>query len=212
MTRHGSNSTLSARRVDTSSLESLIVALGDGTNPEAVRSAARRLPAEMARLRRQLGVQPVAINGSRSRGLKMGWFQQRLKDGTTGYYQRSGSDCLRVAIATALQVQPHRVPDLQVEQMIAAGKDVEEIELAVWGKLLPWLDQRGVTMMLHPTLPTATKRWVGVTWSPEPFSSHCLLMNGRDVTFDPFRLFPPRKGEPASVHTVNDIDFGLSLE
>ena|ERR1039458_7965900 len=88
-------------QVDTSTLDDALALLtADDVTEDEVRTVARLLPAEMARLRRKLGVDPVRVNGSRQAGLRMGYFQARLRDGTVGYFQRETSDCLRAGIAS----------------------------------------------------------------------------------------------------------------
>jgi hypothetical protein len=199
--------------VDISGFEALAAEIDAGPlDNDRARLIAKRLPSEMAKLRRVLGVQPVAVNGSRAQGLREGYFQAALRDGSTGYFQRRSDDCLQAATASFLQMPPDLVPDLLLEEQIAAGCEPDEIERNAWALLAPWLDQHGLAMMLHPTPPTTTKRWIGVTYSEQLYSDHCLLMTGRDVIFDPWRLLPPGKDHDASPYTLDDVAYGITYD
>jgi hypothetical protein len=97
------------RQVDTSALRRILSDFESGAlNPfDQTRKFAREFPPELAKVRRQMGMQPVLVNGSRAQGLKAGYFKMRLRDGTVGYFQRRTDDCVQASIASLLQMPPH---------------------------------------------------------------------------------------------------------
>jgi len=133
---HGGKSS-GARTIDTSGLEHLAALMVEAqqeiaeaqaehhlfplaATQKAVSAAQKteewctRFPGEIAKFRGQLGMQPVPINGSPKQGRQAGYFQMRLRDGTTGYFQRGADDCLQASIASCIQVKPHLVPVLNI--------------------------------------------------------------------------------------------------
>jgi hypothetical protein len=187
---------------------------GDLNPFEQTRKFAREFPPELAKVRRQAGMQPVAINGSRSGGLKAGYFQIRLRDGTIGYFQRRTDDCVQAVIASLLQMPPHLVPDLHLDELLAAGRDPEEIDRMIDEQFSRWTGQHGLTIVFHATSPTWAKRWIGMVTTGDPFSDHTMLMGGHDCLFDPAHLLAPR--DPGSIalenYTPADIDYGITIE
>jgi hypothetical protein len=101
-----------------------------------------------------------------------------LRDGTVGFLQRRIDDCLQAAIASCAQISPYLVPDLNMEQQTAAGKDPEEVVSASLAKLGRWMDENGVAIRFHASPPWSARRWIGVIRDPRPLSDHCLLMSG----------------------------------
>jgi hypothetical protein len=172
-----------------------------------------QFPAEPAKVRRQLGITPVPVNGNRKRGHKSGYFQLPLRDGTVGYFQRRTDDCFQVAIASCVQISPHRVPDLRIDEQRMVDMEPEEIERRNVDQMSQWMEHNGVTIMVHPVLPSTGKRWIGVVKQAyDSTADHCLLMSGRDCLFDPANLVPPGKDEPASTYGYADIDYGITIE
>jgi hypothetical protein len=168
-------------------------------------------PGELAKVRRQVGMHPVTIDGSRQRGLRAGYFQMALRDGTLGYFQRKTDDCLRAAIASCVQIPPHLVPELRIDEQLMLNKEPEEIERTNTVKMGRWMEQNGVTIRLRPILPSTAKRWIGVV-KANAHTDHCLLMTGRDCLFDSASLVPPGPSEPTSTYTHEDIDYGITIE
>jgi hypothetical protein len=162
-------------------------------------------------LRRKVGLHAVPIDGSPAKGAEAGYFMTTLRDGTMGYLQRRSDDCFQVAVASLLQVPAHLVPDWQLDRQIAAGKEHEQIERDIWGTLQQWWTEQSVTVTFHHTPPTSARRWVGVIETGKDYSDHCLLMSRRDCLFDPSKLLPSRKDEPASEWDPNDISYGVTL-
>jgi hypothetical protein len=184
-------------------------------------------PAFMAEMRRRANLTPVRVNGSRTAGLRAGYFSSRLRDGTVGYFGRRVDECLTAAFASLLQV-PLPVPDLRLDQQVTAGRErllatygndeelalhVEmlhlEIGAAAWEQLSGWVREQGLTIVLHEQpLPVDQPRWIGVVSGGQEsrFSDHCLVMTGRDVLFDPMSV----AGEIE--HQLTDVDYGLTLE
>lgn len=198
-----------------------------GSAQDQAREYLTRLPAEMAELRRAYMVAcrndpgarkllPVAYKGSIPKGIARGYFKSPLTGGTFGYLQRRPDDCVQAALASYLQVPPYVVPAFDVDRLIAAGKDPEEIERISGGKVGRWLDKNAVTLVSHPTrLPVAAARWIGLLGGKDDdptANAHALLMDGRTVIFDTAWLVPPRKDEPVSQYALDDIEVGFTIE
>src|SRR5579862_7033844 len=83
-------------------LENVLDLLRVGVAPEnfdrRIREFFRRHPPALADLRRAAGVRPVAVRGSAAYGLQLGYFEARLRDGSTGYFQRRTDDCMQAAL------------------------------------------------------------------------------------------------------------------
>jgi hypothetical protein len=169
------------------------------------------VPGAIAKFRGQRGMRPVPINGSPKQGRQAGYFQMSLRDGTTGYFQRGTDDCLQAAIASCVQVKPHLVPVLHIDQQLMLDKDPEEIELGNNVKMGRWMDQHGVTVCRHTALPSSAKRWIGVVQS-NGITQHCLLMTGRDVLFDCASLTQPGKDEPVSPYSYDDVNHAITID
>lgn len=104
--------------------------------------------------------------------------QERLNDGTIGYTMIRHDDCLRAAVATALQVPPAEIPDPRIEQRLLAGEEPDSTADHVWTILAAWLAGRGLQIVRHevtiiskdaemveptnPPLADADQRWIGV--------------------------------------------------
>jgi hypothetical protein len=159
-----------------------------------------------------VGLQAVPIDGDPAKGVELGYFATKLRDGTTGYLQRRTDDCFQAAIASCLQVPAHLVPDWQLDRQLTAGREHEQIERVIWESLKRWTEQQGVTVTFHHTPPTSARRWIGVIETGKDYSDHCLLMSGRDCLFDPSRLLPTRKDKPASAWNPNDVTYGITIE
>jgi hypothetical protein len=183
------------------------------------------LPAELRRIR--LGyveasrhdpdagkLEIVEIDGSVKRGGRLGYFQASLVDGTWGALQRRPDDCLQAAIATFLQAPAHTVPDLKLGELRGAGKDPELIDRVIGKRLGGWIEEKAVRLVVHPTrLPTSSRRWIGVVDDGEDSNnSHCVLMQGHEVIFDTAWLVPPRKDEPLSWHSYDDVSLGITID
>ena len=213
------STSVDVRDVDTRPLHELLVstirppagATMTVTEFEARKSRfAREYPGVIAKMRRQAGLHAVPINGSRARGLKNGYFQTRLADGTVGYLQRRTDDCLQMAIASLLQVAPHTIPDSRIDQRLEAGDDIEQIERDITLALTQWAARQGATITIHTTPPNG--RWIGVAPSrgDGAFSDHCLIMNGTTCLFDTSIIVPLNDGD----HLVDPatIEYGITIE
>jgi len=213
-----------------SALKRLVAEAESGAlNPyEATRRFASEFPQELAKVRGQVavrsrgqmrsgGLYPVEIDGSPTRGLKQGFFQTPLRDGTVGYFQRRTDDCVQAVIASLLQMPPHLVPDPHIEELRAAGREDEQIDRVVEASFAEWTATNALTLDFHPTPPTWAKRWIALIPSEnteDEYSSHTLLMSGRDCLFDPANLLPPAQdGETAlEAYTLDSIDYGITIE
>lgn len=182
-------------------------------DPASVEAFHRFYGPELAKLRRQAGLMPVTINGSRAKGLKAGYFRAALRDGSWGWLQRRTDDCLSAAVASLLQIPMHQVPDLHIDRRLAQTGDLERAELEVWGEMLAWAERRGLTIVFHSTPPVWAKRWIGIVPQDGAFSDHCLVMAGRDALFDPSQPLPPGRNEPVSLYAdPADVAVGITIE
>jgi hypothetical protein len=180
---------------------------GTGSPGERMLAFVQRYPSEAAKVRRQV-LPVVPVNGSRSKGLAAGYFMTRLRDGSVGYFQRRLDDCLQAAIASHVQVAPHQVPDLHLDQLLLAGKDPEEIRHIGREKLRRWTEKHGVTIMLHSSPPTSARRWIGVVPAAggEGSFDHCLIMSGRECLFNTSSLLPDSEYDAAG------IEYGITID
>ena len=210
--------TIEPGRVDTSGIHRLANEFDNGTGGlnDRAREFCRLYPLEVAKQRRavhqaypQVDMHPVSVKGSAPRGLRAGYFQTRLRDGTFGYLQRRTDDCLQAAIATCLQIPPHQVPDLHMEQQLANGTEPEEMEQRIVKTMGRWMEKHSVTIRYHATPPTSERRWIGVVTEPDEYSDRCLLMSRRDCLFDPANLLPSLT---VSQYDTADIDYGITIE
>jgi hypothetical protein len=109
----------------------------------------------------------------------------RLADGTVGYHMRRTDDCWRAAVATCLQVPIEELPDARIDQRLAAGEPIEQVDEAAWSEMCEWLAARGWTLIEHSAPPVHLDRWIGIVPVNRPFASHSLVMTGPRVLFDP---------------------------
>ena len=166
------------RRVNMKGLERLLSDVESGAlNPhEAMRKFSSEFPRELAKVRGQVairtrsrplagGLYPVEVDGSPTRGLKMGYFKTPLRDGTDGYFQRRTDDCVQAVIASLLQMPPHLVPDPHVEELRSAGREDEELDRVVDEQFAAWTAEYGLTVVFHTKPPMWAKRWIGMVAS-----------------------------------------------
>lgn len=124
----------------------------------------------------------------------------RLPDGDIGYYQRSQTDCLRAAVATATQTPYADVPDFR-----------DEVELDQWaldgGRRLRRFEREWITKWL------AEPRWIAMSprYPTHANARHTLVMAYNEVYFDPASgwVFYDA-GLPAE--PTREIEYGLVLE
>jgi hypothetical protein len=193
-----------------SNFDRILGKLNDGTATQADMEQLQRVyPAKVAEAHRRLGHKPVRVNGSAVLGARAGYYQAPLRDGTVGYYMRRTDDCLQAAIASCLQIPPHLVPDLHIDDQVRAGKDPEEIERATSATLNRWTERRGLTIMIHPQPPTSDRRWIGVVRTNGMFNDHCLLMCKRERLFNPLGIPTPQGLEDP--YNLVEIDYGITL-
>ncbi len=184
-------------RVDFTALVTLFDYMTPGEEPMSLAEYNRRrsevakaFPPELAKVRRQAGLLPVAINGSRKTGMRGGYFWTPLRDGTKGFLQRRRDDCLQFAIASAAQIPPNQIPDLRIEQQFGEGTEPEEINRRNLDTMVRWMHKCGMQIMVHNEAPVSERRWIAVTPGREVFGDHCVLMSRRDPLFDPSQLLP----------------------
>jgi hypothetical protein len=130
---------------------------------------------------------PVRVNGSTELGARGGYYRADLPDGTAGYMMRRFDDCLQAAIATALQIPMHNVPDLRIDERIADGADPEELNRIVWQEMSRWAQRIGVLIEIRPRLPQ-TGLWIGIEHAEGLYNGHSYVMRNRRILHDPIRL------------------------
>jgi hypothetical protein len=154
----------------------------------------------------------------------VGHYIARLGDGEIGWCMDPlrPDNCLRAAVATALQVPIDQVPDPRLDARFKDGDDPDEISARSWEKLADWSRARGLELRGHlDTLPTDRERWVGVVEpdmegddfadAPTPFTAHCLVMSYGDILFDPsISLFAP-EGQQLRTYDPSQITYGLTF-
>lgn len=150
------------------------------------------------------------------------------EDGEVGYYADPvrWDDCLRAAIATALQIPPEQIPDPRLHARLNAGDDPDEISDESWLRIAEWAERRGLQMMLHEEdeVPADRERWIGVCvytprwdelWQmdePNPFGDHCLVMSYDRVIFEPAaRAIVPR-GMELQTWDASEVTYGISFD
>ena len=119
-----------------------------------------------------------------------------LPNGEVGYYQRSQFDCLKAAVATAVQVPYDDLP-----------------EIPNLGALHAWADAEGFTVNLHfpPDVPDRERRWIGVSpLLPAYGARHTVVGSYRDAYFDPSSGWRFERGWCAA--PTPDLEFAISLE
>jgi hypothetical protein len=138
---------------------------------------------------------------------------KQLADGTRGYFVRlpRTDDCLAAALATCLQVPIDQVPDPRIDERLAAGETPEEIILSAEAELARWLDRLGLRMIIHRKIPPRARRWIGVVPIDGDFNSHCLVMSGAGVLFDPTR-FDGSEQRGMRVFRAEDVGYGLGFQ
>jgi hypothetical protein len=162
-------------------------------------------------LRVAAGVTPVPIKGSRGKGIRSGFFQARMLDGAVGYFQRRHDDCLTAGLASLAQMQPHLVPDLQLNKLAAEGLEPEQIEDHANAQLERWQAKYGLEARVHLYPPT-TGRWVAVIGTPMDGNDHCVVMKDRTPIFDPSLALPRGKDEPPTDWDLNDMLYSITVE
>lgn len=180
-----------------------------------VDAAVDQLPEVTAKVRRLARLRAVPVNGDRALGRRMGYFETTLRDGTIGYFQRRSDDCLQAALATLTQCPMDQVPDLHLDKQERAGRDPEQIAQYVAWRMGAWARDHGVIITAHATLPTTSKRWIGVSWGGgETGDDHCLVLNRKDVLWDPSHELPPGEGDPMvkiAAYGPDHINYGITI-
>jgi hypothetical protein len=141
-------------------------------------------------------------------------------------------DCLRPAIATAIQVPVEQVPDPRIDERQDAGDDPDVITRESWARIQEWLHKRGLQLVFHDTVPDRA-RWVGVIQGPEItadliedagteglhyrdhagcFNDHCVVMSYGEIFFDPAISFTAPPGLVGRPYVPSDIEYGISFE
>lgn len=105
--------------------------------------------------------------------VERGWLMSRL------------DQCLQAATATCLQIPMVEVPDARIDERIEAGENPERLDTDSWDEFCEWAASRGYSVVVHATLPTHLRRWIGVCALDGLFRSHCLVMEYDRIRFDP---------------------------
>jgi hypothetical protein len=160
---------------------------------------------------------------------------ERLWDGSFGWFvvpPRTDS-CVQAAFATCLEVAFADVPDPRLDERVAAGEDVAEIDRSAAREMGAWLAARGLRMVVHRPPPVHLPRWIGIVELPGVHQNHCLVFARDRLLSDPsvdwFRaqerfVRPPMLAgfgdavgdlvDPPQVRVwgLQDVSYGLSFE
>lgn len=130
-------------------------------------------------------------------------------------------DCLRAAIATAVQVPAEDVPYRYLRSREARERP-HEVTHDLWGAITHWADGLGLTVRHWPKaeLPPPRHRWIAVLERPgtgdKPFNDHCLVMSGDHVVWDPLCSVRPPPGlarwqwDPSDLSSL--IKYGITFD
>ncbi len=145
---------------------------------------------------------------------RRGYFRAEMVDGGWNSLQARPDDCVQAAISTVLQCAQSEVPDLKLGDLIAAGRDPEEIGRVIGRKMGAWMEKNAVSIRAHSdlNLPKSSRRWIGVVDAESDGNSHCVIVQGSQIVADSAWLLPPRKDEALSWHSLDDVSLGLTLE
>lgn len=132
-----------------------------------------------------------------------------LTDGTVGYYARRADDCFASAVATCLQVPIEEVPDPSIDALLDRGESPDEINRVASAEWARWFASRELAMTIHSKVPVKSDRWIGIVPLEGEFQSHCLVMSGREVLFDP--TDPKQYERPVCIWDAEDVKSGLSF-
>lgn len=167
------------------------------------------------------------------RGVRLQRPVVRLGENEVGYCMdpERTDDCLRPAVATALQVPVEQVPDPRLDQRLARGDDPEEIGRDTWVRLMEWLDRRGLQLSIHRDVPVARERWIGVCpggvptenqvalarlmgfqFRGNPFADHCLVMSHDEILFDPAISLRLPRGVRTRAWRPSQVAYGLTFD
>ena len=142
-----------------------------------------------------------------------------LADGTVGYCVRAPrrDDCFAAALATCLQVPIDELPDPRIDERLDAGETPDEINRAASVALAVWLQTADLRMVIHHKLPPRRRRWIGVIPMAGDFQDHCVVLNGREILFDPAVWQPVAGSDPVAdenvvAYTFHDVTYGLSFQ
>jgi hypothetical protein len=160
----------------------------------------------------------------------------QLPGGLVGYGMERTDQCMPAALATVLQVPIERVPDPRLDDQLDAGRDPDEISRDARQSYGRWLDDRGLALVYHETLPVDRERWIGVCeytqkmWArnrmigrwhglaldfPRPeeaFMDHCLVMSFDRLLFDPAIGLPAPPGTRLRHWRPDEITYGLTVD
>ena len=177
----------------------------------------------VARLRDLFGVQRVPEpTGVEASGAP--FFSQSVADGRVAVFQRRTDDCLQAALATVMGINPWQIPDLRICERLASGADTEEVAAASEATTAEWCADNGLRLRRRDREDHGADLWVGVVNSHgAAYRSHCLVLAGEDVVFDPAWRLPdggPERFKAAiapgwralALDTYRSIDYRLDIE
>ncbi len=177
---------------------------------DAVNAGNNTFANELRVERQRNGDTPVAIDGSRSKGAELGYFQTSLRDGTAGYFQRRADDCLQAVIASCAQIPPHLCPDFRIDEQLRNGVRPEHVERTIWARLASWAARLGLRVVIHPVVPRYSRRWIGIIdKGAGAFNDHSLLMRRRECLFDPTTR---PGGEQEDLPDISHCDWAITIE
>lgn len=153
-----------------------------------------------------------------------------LPEGDLGYVMVRPDDCLRAAIATAIQVPSREIPDPRLDQRVRAGEDPETVSQDAWDRITRWLAGRGLKPTFHTHVP-GRRRWIAVCrgqsdeeadafrarWDVPaddlvPFQDHCIVMSYGHILFDPACGIPTEPGMRLRRWDSSDLMYGITFD
>ena len=166
-------------------------------------------PRTLAQLRAAVGMMPVEVRaGCSHRGRAT---SRRAFPTGAGAISSAGA-MIACKLHTLVQVEPHRVSDLELTRRWLEGDDPEKIDLSAIEAMARWADRSGVRARVRSTDALRhERRCIGVVQAGDGTqSTHCLVLDGGTVLFDPAQRLP---GEDlAGGWSFDDVDYGISCE
>lgn len=145
-------------------------------------------------------------------GVRSGYLYTDLPNGEIGWCQVRWDECLRMAVATLLQIPPSEVPDLHVDRRMEAGESADEIAAQVNRTYMDWAAERGLQITAHRNLPVDRERWLGVVPQPGYFQNHVVVMRRRKVHFEVVPAAAAPKGYRVKRFQLGDIAEGVTFD
>jgi hypothetical protein len=146
-----------------------------------------------------------------------------------------GDDCMSCCVAYVTETDVAEVPDIRLDERLAARDPAEEITRDAWQLLDAWLHGRGLRFQFHDELPLHAERWIGIAkltpkaraigiaalkamgrpaWSgqAESFADHAVVLAKDTVIWDPAEAINPPEGMKLKHWRLREIVHGVTIE